>query len=415
VRAGAALESALAFDTRRADVRDRVADLLFDRLLSVDGPDGALQARLSAYDPTGARLHRLLSRITVDSRPPGARVALARYSMEDGKQLLGPARVLGSAPTAVSVDAGSYVLSLELPGRSPTRLPVLVERGEPVAVVIELPLVGDVPDGFVYVPAGRFRYGAEDEGGLRTGFLRAQPVHEVTTDAYLIARHEVTYAQWIAFLDDLPAAERELRRPRGNRSTLSLELRSRDGRWHFELAMAGDKHHTYQAAAGEAIHYLQRDQRAVQDWTQFPVAGVTYGDAVEYTRWLDATGRLRGARLCSEHEWERAARGADDRIFPGGDRTDPDDMNHDRTYRRRPLAFGPDQVGSHPASRSPFDVDDLAGNVWEWVRRTDDGPPVSRGGSWYMGEIASRATNRNELEENLRAADYGLRVCATPR
>ena len=48
------------------------------------------------------------------------------------------------------------------------------------------------------------------------------------------------------------------------------------------------------------------------------------------------------------------ARGADDREFPGGDFLDPDDANFDETYAREPASMGPDEVGSYPASRSPF-------------------------------------------------------------
>ena len=76
---------------------------------------------------------------------------------------------------------------------------------------------------------------------------------------------------------------------------------------------------------------------------------------------------MPGARLCSELEWERAARGGDDRMFPHGDELRAEDANIDLTYGRVDSAYGPDAVGSHPASRSPFGVDDLAGNVLELV------------------------------------------------
>src|SRR5439155_14762439 len=107
-------------------------------------------------------------------------------------------------------------------------------------------------------------------------------------------------------------------------------------------------------------------------------------EARAYAAWLSRSGRLVGARLCSEHEWERAARGADDRIFPHGDRLLPDDANYDETYGRHPLGFGPDEVGSHPESESPYGVLDLVGNVLEWTRSVRrPGEPILRGGSWY--------------------------------
>jgi formylglycine-generating enzyme required for sulfatase activity len=143
---------------------------------------------------------------------------------------------------------------------------------------------------------------------------------------------------------------------------------------------------------------------------------VSYDDAVAFTAWLDRTRRVPGARLCDEYEWERAARGADGRTFPPGSALAPDDANIDVTYGRDPLAFGPDEVGSHPASRSPIGADDMAGNVWEWTRsvQTPDAP-VERGGCWYNGDLSSRSVNRELGEPTQRHIWIGVRICATPR
>ena len=144
------------------------------------------------------------------------------------------------------------------------------------------------------------------------------------------------------------------------------------------------------------------------------MAGITIADARAYAAWLDATGRVPGARLCSDAEWERAARGADDRTYPHGDQLDDDDANRDRTYGQVPVAFGPDEVGSHPASDSVFGVADLIGNVWEFV----DSPAhaiLLRGGAWYQGNMSLWATNRWAGEPQLRDALTGIRLCATAR
>ena len=151
----------------------------------------------------------------------------------------------------------------------------------------------------------------------------------------------------------------------------------------------------------------------VQDWLRFPVGGVSFHDGLAFAAWLDRTGRLPGARMCTEHEWERAARGADGRRFPSGDRARPDDFNHDVTYGVRLLALGPDEVGSHPESRSPVGLDDMAGNIFEWVQGAADLPATNRGGSWRQGEIVSRADNRELTDPTLRLPDLGLRVCAS--
>jgi formylglycine-generating enzyme required for sulfatase activity len=146
------------------------------------------------------------------------------------------------------------------------------------------------------------------------------------------------------------------------------------------------------------------------------VVGVSTDDARAYAAWLTATGRVPHARVCSEFEWERAARGADDRTFPGGDDLQPDDANIDVTYGRRKGAYGPDEVGSHPASRSPFGVDDMAGNVWEPTESatSDSTLAVARGSDFYQEVFVASSTNRQVSGLDVRDTSIGVRICGGP-
>jgi serine/threonine protein kinase/formylglycine-generating enzyme required for sulfatase activity len=419
LQAMAELETAWGLDPGSARVREPLADLLAERVTQASRqrqPEQRAQllARLAAHDSAGERRRRLEApaRVSVASTPPGARVRLLGPKPEDAEAA---GRELGVTPLRdVELAAGSHLLVLEAPGRFPVRAPVLLEPGEDLSLDLALPETSAVPEGFVYVPPGRFLQGASESEYLRRSFFFAPPLHPVETGAYLIARHEVTFAQYIAFLETLPPAERAARMPGSHRRINVVDLvQEPRGRWRFNLRPASA---SYSVLDGEPLRYGKRDRRAVQDWRRFPVSAISFEDALAYVAWLDKTGRVPGARVCTEREWERATRGADGRRYPGGDWLAPDDANIDVTYGREPWGFGPDEVGSHPRSRSPFGVDDLAGNVWEWTRSdVEPEKPSSQGGSWYQSDITAHSANRDVVEPTQREAVTGLRVCATPR
>ena len=249
---------------------------------------------------------------------------------------------------------------------------------------------------------------------MRASFFTAPPLHAVSTPAYLIARYETTYADWIEFLEALPPADRSKLLPLGSDlEGVGVSLKKEGGTWTLLLRPLT---RVYRARWGEPIAYGDRTRRAEQDWRKMPVSGVSFHGAEAYARWLDHTGRVPGARLCSELEWERAERGADDREYPNGDRLEPDDANIDITYGQKLDAFGPDEVGAHPASRSPFGVDDLAGNIFEWTRSSRAaGEAVLRGANYYYNREMARAYNREVINADDRTQMIGVRICADPR
>jgi formylglycine-generating enzyme required for sulfatase activity len=421
-QAARALERVHEVDPEDTAAREHLAALTVERLrfaLATHRPAEAepLRATLSEVDPGGRHRARLEApaRVDVTSTPEGARVRVLRYVDAGGRKQARDEGELGRTPLrGLALAPGSVVLVLEEEGHAPVRLPLLLEAEGVERVSLTLPREAAVPPGFVYVPAGRFLSGHAGDEGLRRYFLHAWPLRPVWTDAYLIARHETTFAEWLAFLDTLSPEEATRRAPRLQQLLNGVALeRARDGRWRLTLSPSTAR---YVASEGEPVRYSARATRAEQDWRRFPVSGVSLEDVRAYAAWLDATGRVPGARPCTDFEWERAARGADARLYPHGDVLAPDDINHDVTYGRQPGGFGPDAVGSHPASASPFGVEDLSGNVWEWTLSPGPAPePVNRGGCWYFGTLSAMVPNREFSEASHRDPLLGVRLCAPAR
>lgn len=109
---------------------------------------------------------------------------------------------------------------------------------------------------------------------------------------------------------------------------------------------------------------------------QHPVVYVDLDDARAYARWA-------GKRLPTEDEWQYAAQGGDGRRYPWGNELEEHRCNTGRTGTTTP-------VDAFPAGRSPFGVDDLCGNVWQWTEsERSDGRTrfcMIRGGSYYQAK-----------------------------
>src|SRR5262249_49884319 len=136
---------------------------------------------------------------------------------------------------------GSYMLHVRAPGRTDVDQAIAIGRGEHTTLAIPIPPAGAVPDGFVYIPAGRTPYGSADDESMRA-FFHAVPMHTVETGAFLTARHETTYGEWVQFLDALPDDERARHTPNtaeaGAEEGGSVLRRVATGRWELHIGSA---------------------------------------------------------------------------------------------------------------------------------------------------------------------------------
>jgi eukaryotic-like serine/threonine-protein kinase len=400
--AGRGVEGALAMDPTRADVRALLGDILLERAeLAELEHDSEIRdevvSRLPDYDADGSRMTQWTQPGHVVVRAPKGTISI------DGK----PA---GVDSVSIELAIGLHLVEVTTPDRAAVREPILVDRGATVELQIAPPPASSLPAGYVYVTGGSFRYGSAADDETRRNFLSTAPLHQRTTHAFLIARDEVTFADWLGFVDAQPEPDRAKLLPYVSvKSGRGIEVTRIDHRWTLQLKPIGQ---LYSAVWGQPIRYEGRDRRVAEDWGRFPVLGISAANAEAYVTWLDTTGRLVGARLCTEVEWERAARGPDGRNAPSDHVIEADDANIDNTYGRDHM--GPDEVGSHPASTSPYGLNDMAGNAFEWTRGERAGTYVTRGGSYYHDRKTADLANRNETSAGLRDAALGMRVCVTP-
>ncbi len=200
-------------------------------------------------------------------------------------------------------------------------------------------IVNDGHGDFLYVPAGPFKMG--DNFG--DGMPRERPVHTVDVDAFYIGKYEITNAEWTAFRDS------------PDYDDVSL--------WPGHRALPKNQ-----------IPYWTQAQNhggGTPGTEKYPVLGVNWDGAVAYCNWLSKiTGKKY--RLPTEAEWEKAARGTDQRRYPWGNTIDHSYANYVGAQKfDTGMIVGTFDGGMHDGLQthngaSPYGAMDMAGNVMEW-------------------------------------------------
>jgi len=231
-------------------------------------------------------------------------------------------------------------------------------------------------DQMLFVPSGEFLMGSE----ARDAAPNERPLTKVTVSRFYMSRHSVTNTQYEQF----------------------------------------DPSHVRKRAPGAGDRH--------------PVVYVSSIEAPKFCQWLSGREH-RKYRLPTEAEWEYAARGTDGRKYPWGnyegrgDLANFADRNTVFAWSDREIDDGyaeSSPVGAFPIGVSPFGMQDMAGNVWEWCldyyepyRGTPKVNPrgaangtkrVYRGGSWRSRFNSLRTTARGSNAPNYSCNDLGFRI-----
>ena len=221
----------------------------------------------------------------------------------------------------------------------------------PVVAPVVAPIEGELPrrcDDMLLVPAGPFLMGA-----VSGGEADEQPRHEVTLPAFYLDETEVT------------------------------------NQAYAEAVAAGVCDPPLPGSATANGYGPDRHFRGPRQ----PVSSISWDNAHAYCAW-------RGKRLPSEAEWEKAARGSDERRYPWGDEPP------NETLARYESQVTSD-VGTHPAGAGPYGHLDLAGNVWEWVEDVYD-PYAYRRPSAAEGHGGSCEQSLAAFDELRRRGQQGF-------
>jgi formylglycine-generating enzyme required for sulfatase activity len=282
----------------------------------------------------------------------------------------------------------------------------------------------------VLIPAGKFIMGdnktettnqAGEFGNVKPWYLDEHPRHTVNLPAFYMEEHEITNAQYRAFVTAQGANLPDNWAKSGYVLSMKKDKLKQVDIGRLQKLAANvfriDKD-TRRMSKQELLHDIVDKLRYMD---RLPVTYVSWDQAEAYCQWA-------GMRLPSEQEWEKAARGADGQEFPWGNEW----RHHMSNTGSEQWEMGVAPVKSYPTDKSPYGIYDLAGNVSEWVEDWYKPYPgsdyksnlfgekfkVARGAGWsggaghYALRLFQRGAYRSNLPPQKRFDDVGFRCAA---
>ena len=245
----------------------------------------------------------------------------------------------------------------------------------------------------LYIPEGEFLMGSSNRDD--DAYAHEKPQHRVYLGAFWMDAYEVSNAMFRTFVT-------------------VTGYRTQAEKHGFS--------YMYNAAGAWDIFNGVNWQHPLGSDTQYqdllPVTHVNLYDAQAYCEWA-------GGRLPTEAEWEKAARGDDERLFPWGN-------TFDSTFLQSNGKSGPVSIYSYPKGASPYGILNMAGNVFEWTsdwfyanyyaQSPVENPQglesgeykTIRGGAWINSQKHVRTTHRDFSMPHLMNHLLGFRCVMDP-
>ena len=221
--------------------------------------------------------------------------------------------------------------------------------------------------GMILIPAGPFTMGRDN------GPPDEAPAHEVFLPNFYIDKNLVTVGEYAKFIQE--------KGPSGPRGEMYLDVEDPD----------------------TLIFQQSEGWIPIKEYENYPAAELSWYGAVTYCQWL-------GKRLPSEAEWEKAARGKDQRLFPWGNEPPGPDLAHVGGFRGETVP-----VGQFPDGASPYGVLDMSGQLWEWTRSVHESYPYDpKDGREELSSGGSRVARGGNTSSDLEGLTATAREIVTP-